>query len=99
MLPKMRQAKGQEDTLLWPPAASTQPREAFVATTDDSLFAWFAPGSEKIARLEMLMVAHALINRASSFRFSRGFWFIDNVARLMCLIRGRSDSPDLEKIL
>ena len=44
------------------------------------------------------MVAHALINRASSFRYCRGLCFIDNVASLMCLIRGRSDSSDLEKI-
>ena len=84
--------------LLWSPEASHRPREAFVATVDASWFAWFTPGSQKIAQLEMLMVAHALINRASSFRFCRGFWFIDNVASLMCLIRGRSDSEDLEKI-
>ena len=75
-----------------------RPREAFVATIDDSLFSWFTPGNQKIAQLEMLMVAHALINRASSFRKRRGFWFIDNVASLMCLVRGRSDSDDLEKI-
>ena len=84
--------------LLWSPEASCRPREAFVATIDPSLFSWFTPGSQKIAQLEMLMVAHALINRASFFRFSRGYWFIDNVASLMCLIRGRSDSSDLEKI-
>ena len=69
-----------------------------MANIEDSLFAWFTPGSQKIAQLEMLMVAHALINRASSFRKRRGFWFIDNIASLMCLVRGRSDSEDLEKI-
>ncbi|CAE7246959.1 RABEPK [Symbiodinium microadriaticum] len=29
---------------------------------------------------------------------SRGVWYIDNVAALMALIRGRSDSPDLERL-
>ena len=47
----------------------------------------------------MLMIAHALVNRADMFRKRRGFWFIDNVASLMCLLRGRSDSVDLEKIV
>ena len=45
------------------------------------------------------MIAHALLNRASLFRHRRGFWFIDNIASLMCLLRGRSDSDDLEKIV
>ena len=38
------------------------------------------------------------IKRAGDFRGRRGFWFIDNVASLMRLIRGRSDAEDLEKI-
>ena len=64
----------------------------------DELFDWFTPGSQKIAQLGMLMIAHALVNGADFFRRRRGFWFIDNVASLMCFIRGRSDSVDLEKI-
>ena len=83
--------------ILWGQPCS-QPREAFVAKIDPELFAWFSSGSQKIAQLEMLMIAHALINRASVFRHRRGFWFIDNIASLMCLLRGRSDSDDLEKI-
>ena len=73
-------------------------REAFIADIPDELFDWLNPGTQKIAQLEMLMIAHALLNRASDFRRRRGFWFIDNAASLMCLIRGRSDSEDLEKI-
>eukprot|EP00438_Fugacium_kawagutii_P007146 Skav211477 [mRNA] locus=scaffold6582:39474:39824:- [translate_table: standard] len=45
-----------------------------------------------------MMVAYALITRASTFRGRRGYWFIDNVASLMCLLRGRSDSEDLSSI-
>ena len=33
------------------------PREAFVATIPDELFDWLAPGAQKIAQLEMLMIA------------------------------------------
>lgn len=34
--------------------------------------------------------------RPEMFRNRRGIWFIDNTAALMSLIRGRSDSADLE---
>jgi hypothetical protein len=50
------------------------------------------------AQHEMLMIPHALIKRADSFRRRRGFWFTDNAASLTCLIRGRSDAGDLERI-
>ena len=33
----------------------------------------FTPGTQKIAQLEMLMIAHALVNRANLFRRRRGF--------------------------
>jgi hypothetical protein len=69
-----------------------------VATLPDELFDWLDQGAQKITQLEMLMIAHALVKRAGDFRGRRGFWFIDNVASLMCLIRGRIDAEDLEKI-
>ena len=73
-----------------------------MGSVPDEIFDWFTPGSQKIAKLEILIIAHALVNRADFFRrrFSGGdevFWFIDNVASLLCLIRGRSDSVNLEK--
>ena len=73
-------------------------REAFIAYIDDSLYDLWGPGDKKIAQLEMMMVLYSLLARPSMFRGRRGLWFIDNVAALMCLIRGRSDNPDLEKI-
>ena len=56
-----------------------------------------SPGEHKIAQLELSMVLYALVARPDKFRGRRGVWYIDNVAALMCLIRGRSDSPDLER--
>ena len=38
-----------------------------------------------------------LTARPDQFCGRRGVWFIDNIASLMCLIRGRSDNPDLAK--
>ena len=44
------------------------------------------------------MIIYALTYRAYTFRGRRGIWLIDNVASLMCLIRGRSHSPYLERM-
>jgi hypothetical protein len=71
-------------------------REAFVAEIPPSIYTYWTPGDKKIAQLELAMVLYALCARPAQFRNRRGVWYIDNVAALMCLIRGRSDAPDLE---
>ncbi|CAL1167445.1 unnamed protein product [Cladocopium goreaui] len=43
---------------------SARPKEAVVATLPDELFDWLDQGVQKIAQLEMLMIAHALIKSA-----------------------------------
>ena len=73
-------------------------REAFVANIPAALYSLWTPGDRKIAQLELMMVLYGLLSRPADFRNRRGIWFIDNVAALMCLIRGRSDNPDLERI-
>ncbi|CAE7361503.1 unnamed protein product [Symbiodinium sp. CCMP2592] len=75
---------------------STEVRESFIAHIGPEVYAQFTPGEHKIAQLELAMVLYALAVRAPSFRGRRGYWYIDNVAALMSLIRGRSSSPDLE---
>ncbi|CAE7438652.1 unnamed protein product [Symbiodinium necroappetens] len=69
-------------------------RESFVAAIGPEVYECFTPGDQKIAQLELATLAV----RAPSFRGRRGFWYIDNVAALMSLIRGRSSSPDLERL-
>ena len=76
----------------------SEDREAFVSKIPPALYDWFTPGDHKIAQLELIQVFYALTCRASTFRGRRGIWFIDNLAALMSLIRGRSDVPDLERI-
>lgn len=71
-------------------------REAFVADIPPSIYSLWTPGDRKIAQLELIMVLYGLIARPHQFRHRRGIWFIDNTAALMALIRGRSDSRDLE---
>ena len=73
-------------------------REAFVAHIPPEIYLLWEPGDKKIAQLEMMMVLYALVARPRAFRHRRGLWLIDNIAALMCLVRGRSESPDLERI-
>ena len=76
----------------------SQLREGFVADIPDSLYDLWTPGDKKIAQLELMMVLYGLITRPAFFRGRRGLWFIDILAALMSLIRGRSSSPDLDRI-
>lgn len=73
-------------------------REGFVADIPPALYDWLTPGDYKIAQLELIQVLFALCTRASQFRGRRGYWYIDNIAALMSLIRGRSLTPDLERL-
>ena len=82
--------------LVW--RSGSPAREAFVAEISPAVYSLFTPGDHKIAQLELSMILYAVTSRASRFRGARGIWYIDNVAALMCLIRGRSDSPDLERM-
>eukprot|EP00435_Cladocopium_sp_Y103_P038251 s1818_g10.t1 len=59
--------------LLWGVPATIQ-KEAFVPTIPDEPFDWFSPGSQGI--MEMLMIAHALVQRAHLVRKRRGYWLI-----------------------
>ena len=77
---------------------SSESREAFVADIPPAIYDLWTPGDKKIAQLELCQALYALVNRPAKFRGRRGVWFIDNLAALMALIKGRSDSPDLERL-
>ena len=49
-----------------------------------------------IAQLELLMILQALLTFPQQFRSCTGFWFCDNIASLMALVRGRSDNCSLD---
>ena len=44
------------------------------------------------------MVLVGLVELAPVLRGTRGIFFIDNIAALMALVRGRSDSEDLDSM-
>ena len=73
-------------------------REAFKAEVTPALYRLFTPGMRKIAQLELGMVLFALVNRPDRFRGRRRVFYIDSLAALMALSRGRSDAPDLEHL-
>ena len=53
----------------------------------------------KIAQLELLTVYVGFIFVASQARSCQGPWFVDNIAALMALVRGRSDNPECSSLL
>ena len=79
-----------------PPLEET--RESLVADIPAAIYNKWGPGDKKIPQLELAMVLYGLAARAASFRGRRGTWYIDNVAALMALIRGRSENQDLEEM-
>ena len=42
------------------------------------------------------MILVALTTQPGRFRNRRGVWYVDNIAALMALVRGRSDSQELD---
>ena len=56
------------------------------------------PAETHIAQLELSMVLYALVERPDLFRNRHGLWFLDNVAAVMTLVRGRSSNADLAKL-
>lgn len=49
-----------------------------------------------LAQLELLMVLQALVTFPDEPRRCTGVWYIDSIAPLMCLLKGRSDNEDLD---
>ena len=69
-----------------------------MAADPGSMYSLWCPGEKKIAQLELSMVLFALVSRPNAFRSRCGIRYIENTAALMCLIRGRSDNPDLPRL-
>ena len=73
-----------------------QTRQGFVADIHPWWYSVWQTAEVHIAQLEISMVAYALLGLPDRFRNRRGIWFLDNVASLMALVKGRSSSRDLE---
>ena len=76
----------------------SQTRLSFVATNCAELQTLWQPAETHIAQLELSTVLYALVERPGLFRHRHGLWFLDNVAAVMTLGRGRSSNADLAKL-
>jgi len=76
----------------------TKERLAYILEVDDRLFNLWDSHPAKIAQLELVVVLMSLAFYAPYVRQRHGFWFIDNVAALMALIRGRSSTRELDSM-
>ena len=68
-------------------------RRGLVIEVEDTMFQLWSEHEAKIAQLELMAVYMSLAYRAMP-----GLWWIDNVAALMSLIRGRSNSDELDQM-
>ena len=51
-----------------------------------------------LAQYELLQVLYALLAYPDRFRNRCGYWFIDTISALMCLVKGQSGVPDMDAI-
>lgn len=68
---------------------------AVVKITPSVVQLW-KPCDVYIAQLELLMVLQAFVTFPDEFRQCTGVWYIDNIASLMSLLKGRSENEDLD---
>ena len=79
-------------------STSTFDRLAVVVLIDQTVINLWRPGHPHIAQLELLMVFQALLAFPDEFRGASGVWYIDNIASLMALVRGRSENDELDRL-
>jgi hypothetical protein len=84
--------------LVWNPQQQHQRREGTVVTIPQRMYDMWDSSPWKSAQQELPMVLVGLLSDTHSFRGARGIWFIDNVAALMAVVRGRSDNRELDHL-
>lgn len=65
---------------------------------DTTVLALWQPQDVLIAQLELLMVLQVLLTFPDAFRNTHVIWWIDNLASLMALLKGRSENQDLDRM-
>ena len=78
------------------PGKPEETRLGKVITLPASLYSLWGAKETYIAQLELLAVLVALIEVAGLVRGANTIWFIDNIAALMALVRGSSNSRSLD---
>jgi len=80
------------------PRAPVEKRFGCAAQLDPDVYTVWGPQETYIAQFELHMVFVGMLQFASGIRGRRGIWFIDNIAALMALVRGRSNSESLDSL-
>ena len=80
------------------PATLTESRQASVVAIPQEAYSYWGNMETYISQLELLMVVVAILRQGTALKGRRGLWFIDNVAALMALIRGRSSVNSLDQM-
>ncbi|CAE8593710.1 unnamed protein product, partial [Polarella glacialis] len=83
---------------VWNPLQADKYRSGFAVTIPEGVYDLWSEAVHHIAQLELLTVLVALVSYSNRYRGRRGVWFIDNTAALMAMVRGRSDSADLDRL-
>jgi hypothetical protein len=89
--------KGTGGYLVVHSLSSNPTRVGKVVEIGEGAYAKWKQCETYIAQLELLMVLAGVL-MTPGLRGQSGLWFIDNVAALMALVRGRSASDDLDRI-
>ena len=79
------------------PGQLQEQRQAAEAVISDEVMALWT-SDVVIAQLELLMVLVGLVVYPECFRGRQTLWMLDNTAALMAMVRGRSDSEDLDQL-
>jgi len=80
------------------PNQAEESRQARVVELPKELYEIWGEQVTYIAQLELYMILAAVTVFADDFRGKRGVWFVDNIAALMALVRGRSNSESLDQM-
>ena len=70
-------------------------RFAYVMEVTEALFCLWSNDEAKIAQLELMIVLMTIGHAIVHFRGKPGIWWIDNIAALMAVVRGRSNNSEL----
>ena len=73
-------------------------RFAYVMDVTEDLFCLWSNDEAKIAQLELMIVLMTIGHAIEHFRGQPGIWWIDNIAALMAVVRGRSTNSELDQM-
>ena len=73
-------------------------RKALVMEVTKELFDCWHDDETKIAQLELCVVLMSMAVWAPQMRHHHGIWWVDNIAALMALVRGRSRNDELDSM-